>query len=112
MENALLAWIKIQLSKGARLSGDIIKNKARSLAAELGVEEFSASCGWFTRFKERHQIIFRCEQGEKAAADVPAFETWQRDELPNLLQEFRPRDIFNADETGIYYRYVFKVLHV
>ena len=104
MEEALLVWIKVQLTKGGRLSGDLIRSKARRLSEELGVENFLASSGWLSRFKARHQLIFKREQGEKAAADINACETWQRDFLPKLLEEFKPSDIFNADETALYYR--------
>ena len=33
-------------------------------------------------------------------------ETWSSTVLAQLLQEYSPRDIYNADETGIYFRVV------
>jgi hypothetical protein len=30
-------------------------------------------------------------------------EKWESTKLPNLLQKFCPDDIYNADETGLFY---------
>ena len=40
----------------------------------------------------------------KSDADTTAADTWTSTVLPDLLEKYSPCDIYNADETGIYYR--------
>ena len=59
--------------------------------------------GWLCRWKARHGIKFKKCHGEKGDA---AADQWKSDILPDLLREYTPCDIYNADETGIYFRAV------
>ena len=49
-------------------------------------------------------IKFKRAHGEKSSADEAAAENWLMHKLPKLLEEFPETDIFNADETGLFYR--------
>ena len=49
-------------------------------------------------------MVFKKAQGEKRDADTPTSETWLKETLPNILSRYSESDIFNADETGLYYR--------
>ncbi|GFV16660.1 hypothetical protein TNCV_4418471 [Trichonephila clavipes] len=40
------------------LGGSLLKEKAKAIAKELGIE-FSASEGWLTNFKKRNGIVFK-----------------------------------------------------
>ena len=40
---------------------------------------------------------------EKRKTDEPAADQWIADVLPQLIQTYKPEDIYNCDETGIYY---------
>ena len=100
---ALFLWFQQKLSQGARLSGPLIKEKARELSRTQG-REFTPTDGWLSRWKVRNNIIFKKEQGEKADADVGAATTWKEDVLTSITTNFHADDIFNADETGLYYR--------
>jgi len=74
------------------------------LAEELGIENFKASEGWLDNFKERHSIKFRSEQGEAAAVDMEVVENWQQTLLRDALANYSPDDVFNADETGLFWK--------
>ena len=87
-----------------RISGPILKAKEEEFADKLGHPGFVATNGWLSRWKVRHQIKFKHAHGEKSSADVEAAEEWISTVLPQLLQEYEPEDIYNADETGLYYR--------
>ena len=68
----------------------------------MGIENFSASNGWISRFKERHGLVFKKLAGESAAVDTNTTDLWfQR--LPQLLEGYEARDIYNADETGLFF---------
>lgn len=75
-------------------------------ANELGVSEFSASNGWFERFKERHGLSFKKMCGEAAAVDMRPVEEWKNGLLKDVLQRYNPCDVFNLDETGLFFRLV------
>ncbi|XP_006007310.2 tigger transposable element-derived protein 4-like [Latimeria chalumnae] len=80
----------------------MLKQKATQLAAEQG-KEFNPSDGWLSCWKARHNIVQRKEYDEKQDADLPAAAEWKAETLPSILDEFEPCDIFNADETGLFY---------
>ncbi|XP_030047942.1 tigger transposable element-derived protein 4-like [Microcaecilia unicolor] len=44
------------------------------------------------------------QHGERQDADDSGAENWVVSVLPSILNEYAPRDIFNADETGLYWR--------
>ena len=54
-----------------------------------------------TEVESRHSIRQK-QQGEKQDADFNAAEAWTAFVMPKLLEAFKPADIFNADETGLY----------
>ena len=93
-------WFGTATSKGQKLSGSVLKEKAEDLAKKLGHTNFVAKEGWLSRRKAR------CQQahGEKGSADIKSDEEWTSTILPGLLEEYRPNEVYNADETGQYYR--------
>ena len=50
--------------------------------------------------------------GESNSAPTTAIAQWKTDVLPKLLQTYRSRDIFNADETGIFFEAMPHRMHV
>uniref|UniRef100_A0A914XU35 HTH CENPB-type domain-containing protein n=1 Tax=Plectus sambesii TaxID=2011161 RepID=A0A914XU35_9BILA len=77
--------------------------KAKQLADMMAID-FELSIGWLSRWKENENITFHTVQGEKAAAYVPGAEHWIQDILPIALEGYAKRDIYNADETGLFYK--------
>lgn len=62
--------------QNASINRGILIEKANCLAKKLGEEDFRATDGWLTRWKERHGIIYEKLQGEKADADECEAEEW------------------------------------
>ena len=104
IEEALLMWFKAARAENIPISGPIMQEKARSLAKMLGHADFTCSNGWLDRFHTRHNIVFRAIAGEGVAVTEEMTSDWMKKGLPDVLAMFEPRDIFNADETGIFYR--------
>ncbi|GFR87888.1 tigger transposable element-derived protein 4 [Elysia marginata] len=100
---ALAHWMTDKVAQGARLSGHLLKKKATELAASKG-ESFNPSNGWLYRWKQKYGVAFKKEHGEKQAANFAAAQAWRDGELLKILDAFEPRNIFNADETGLYFR--------
>lgn len=97
-------WFAAVTARGVRVSGPILQKKAEEIAQKLGHETFRATTGWFARWKARQGIKFKKAHGEKQDADFNGAEIWKTNELPDLLKEFDPEDIHNADETGLCFR--------
>lgn len=104
VEDALFKWWKMTLERQIPLNGKLLCEKANSIAEKAGHSEFQATDGWFSRWKARNGIVFTKLAGEAAEANVPAAKSFISDVLPELLRTYEPRNILNADETGIYFR--------
>lgn len=70
----------------------------------MGIEDFKASDHWLENFKKRHGIKFRTEQGEAAAVDQEVVATFQQTVLQEALKKYSADDVFNTDETGLFWR--------
>ena len=64
---------------------------------------FGASNGWLQRFQKRHSITFRAVSGESRDVDMSTVNTWKTS-LDALLGDYDPNDIYNCDETGLFFR--------
>lgn len=96
-------WFVKARNKNIPLSGPIIRTKAKEIAESLGYENFGASAGWLEKFRRRHNISFKAISGEAASVD-PADVASFVEKVPHLIRNFEARDIYNADETGLFFR--------
>ncbi|XP_060072127.1 tigger transposable element-derived protein 6-like [Ylistrum balloti] len=105
LENALIKWFAQVRSQNIPLSGEVVKLKAKEFATKLGLSDFESSTGWLDRFKERNNLSFKKVCGESKSVDSQSNQMldWQT-KLKSILQEYQPCDIYNADETGIFFR--------
>ena len=56
IDQALAIWVEQSLNANIDLSGEILKEKGKVFAELLDKNDFKASDGWLTGFKERHNI--------------------------------------------------------
>ena len=61
------------------------------------------SNGWLSTWKGRHGVFSVRLHGEAGGADQQGVARAQR-ELPGIIEKYRPEDVFNIDETGLFYR--------
>lgn len=104
IDSVLYDWYCAARQKKIPVSGPILQEKALEIAKNLGCsEEFKASNGWLHRFKTRHNLCSKILCGE--SADVPAIvaEDWKK-KVAGFCEAYAQRDIFNCDETGLFYR--------
>ena len=86
------------------INGSVIQEKASELAEEFGIEDFRASSGWLTNWKNRNNVSFRKICGEEEFVSEEAIEEWVTKELPEILNRYDLRDILDADEFGLFLR--------
>jgi hypothetical protein len=97
-------WFVRQRSKRIPISGPILQEYALKVAVELGdTSGFRASNGWLDRFKSRYNIQFRIISGEAASVNSETVEDWTS-RLPVILQNYDPHDVYNCDETGLFFK--------
>lgn len=104
VDEAMLKWVKIAREKNLPVSGVIIREKAQEFAKKLGCEDFQASTGWLDKFKRRHGIVQKTVSGESAEVNEDDCETWRETVLKPILHQYTPRNVFNADETGLFFK--------
>lgn len=103
VDDALLHWFKQNSLFGAPINRGILLQKADDFGKAMNID-FKASDGWLTRWKERHGIIFKKLHGEKLDCNNNAAEDWLATTWSSIKERYQPQDIFNSDETGLYYR--------
>lgn len=90
-------------SKNIPVNGPMLQLKARKIADAVGDAEFQASNGWLEKFLKRHNIEFKCISGEGHDVDSSAVQSWKA-HLPEICKNFKPEDIYNCDETGVFFK--------
>jgi Tc5 transposase DNA-binding domain/DDE superfamily endonuclease len=105
IQEAMTLWVSSVSNRGLTLTGDLLKQKALDFAVALGegYENFKASDGWLAKFKKRLGLRQYRIHGESQSAPLEFIPQMRRD-LNELLTAYTPDNIFNADETGLYYR--------
>ncbi|XP_053555977.1 tigger transposable element-derived protein 1-like [Bombina bombina] len=113
MERLLILWIENQTTRHVPVNQAIIQSKALSLFNDLKTKkgeaakdaEFVASRGWFDRFKKRSNLHNIKVQGEAAAADTEAAESYPS-EFAKIIEDggYSMDQIFNVDETGLFWK--------
>ena len=104
VDAGLYQWFIAARAQSIPISGEILKSKAEELNQEIGCEEWTCSSGWLSRWKVRHNIKYRSVCGENAAVDRQVCDDWKEKTLLPILERYDPNDVYNADETGLYWR--------
>ena len=82
----------------------MIQHYARNLAREMNYHDFNPeSGGWFGRFCQRQLVNRRTLHGSGGDVNI-AYEETAIQKLKMDLSAFEARDIYNIDETGLFYR--------
>ena len=104
VEEALDHWFQSTMSlKNITIDGPIIQAQAIKFATMLNCLDFKASSGWLEGFKKRHKISFKTIVGEAGLVDQKIIEDWFKI-LPELIKGYNSDDIFNGDETALFYK--------
>ena len=96
-------WFCQARTKNIPISGPIVQEKAMQFAEELQLSDFKGSNGWLDKWKGHYNIKSFKVSGESASVDVEVVANYQ-ERLPTIIGECDPSNIFNCDETGLYFR--------
>jgi hypothetical protein len=103
IEEALTIWVDKALQTGLVLTDSILETKALDFAFLCNEDKFKASNGWINNFKKRHNLKQYNIHGEANSAPIQDLDE-MREKLRQTLRDYDPNDIFNCDETGLFWK--------
>ena len=103
LDERIYNWFAAARSHNIPVSGPILQEKAKYVSHILNIPNFKASNGWLESFRRRHNISFRTLSGESAGMDFQIVQNWKNN-LCNILHGYQLTDIWNLDETGLFWR--------
>lgn len=100
-------WVTKAMVDGIQVTGEVLRQKWTRFADMVGIpndERLNLSEGWLTAFKKRCGLKEFKRHGEAGSAD-PADVEHERTRVRELIAKYgyRLKDIFNMDETGLFY---------
>lgn len=132
MESALALWINDCRKKSITLDTNVICTKAKKLyetfadsdvlhdsegegdadpgpstsAVHAVSSTFNASKGWFEKFQKRFGLKNVSLHGEVASADTAGAEEYVSNKFKAIIEEggYRPEQVFNMDETALFWK--------
>ena len=103
LESAIQVWFSSARSQNVVITDAILREKAKHFGSDLKIDDFQYSNGWLQRFKMRCGISSQMICGESAGVDQ-AIISRGRQEARMWLKEYSLKDVYNLDETGLFYR--------
>jgi hypothetical protein len=103
LEEALSLWTSTVIENGYALTGDAILAKSRDYAKRLEINDFRGTNGWLSKFKKRYRLRQMVKHGEAGSVPCENYLESEREKLRKELDEYSMDDIYNADETGLYW---------
>lgn len=104
IDKALFQWFKNQRSRGIPISGPLLQAKAEDFARHFKKEGYKCSESWIKRFRQRHNIVLGKISGEARSVPEHVVEDWVKTVWPSLRKDYADENIFNADETGLFFK--------
>jgi hypothetical protein len=103
VEESLKQFISNCNNNGITITQPIIQEKAKEYASKIGFNNFKGSNGFFQRFKERNNVYLQPIHGESSNVPENIIQEW-KSRFSSLANGYEPKDIFNSDELGLFYR--------
>ena len=77
--------------------------KTKEIAIKLGKLNFKGSRGWLDKWKKHFNIKELKICGESGDVEGTTVESW-KERLPEIVQGYQKDDIWNMDETGLFWQ--------
>ncbi|XP_015429685.1 PREDICTED: jerky protein homolog-like [Dufourea novaeangliae] len=106
VNEALTIWFNSERKQNEIIGVTEIKAKAQQFFERFGgMEIFKVSDGWFHGWKKKNGIRLLVNCGEQVSTDTEAAVNF-KNQLLELIEEekLKLNQIFNADETGLYFK--------
>jgi hypothetical protein len=104
LDKALQIWTSQAVAAGLPLTDMILQQKGLEFAKKFNIEnQLKCTNGWIYRFKQRNGLHSVKFSGEANSAPIESLPE-ERLKLRALLAKYNEDDIYNADETGLFFR--------
>ncbi|CAD7089683.1 unnamed protein product [Hermetia illucens] len=103
VDRAVSIWFDQMIASGAIISTNMILEKSKQFAVTLN-KDFNPTTGWLWRWQKRDGISLKKIHGETASADSESANNFINTLFPNLIEGYKSSDIFNADESGLFFK--------
>ncbi|KAG0427315.1 hypothetical protein HPB47_025620 [Ixodes persulcatus] len=97
LEEALFMWFNDMRAQNVPLSGEVVQRKALGYACLLGFDEFKASPGWLSSFKERYGIVGKVSSGESSSVNKQGADEWLSENVPEILGRVIEKLLLNLE---------------
>jgi hypothetical protein len=74
------------------------------MGSNIAKKDLTCSRSWIERFKQRHCITGGKIVGESASVNMNVVDDWLSTIWPDICNNYNSKDIFNADETWLFYK--------
>ena len=101
VEQQTVSFVNEMNDKGAQVTMDTIRQKALTIAVNEG-SNMKASYGWVQKLMRRNNIGVYFKHGDASTVSMVTIDEW-KDKLTAMIEEYEEDNIFNADETGLFY---------
>ena len=103
-------FVNMCTSNKIGVSMPVIQETAISLGKQMNVLNVKSK-GYFQKFCKRNNIELLKVYGEANSVPQEKTEHWFN-ELPKLIKDYEPRNIFNIDELGLFYKLLPKKTYI
>ena len=103
INEALYKWYTIAYSKNIYPGGPELAQKPKQIAKQIGKPDFKGTNGWLGKWKARYNIRQATVSGESGGVQLSTVDSW-KERLPELVESFKKDDVWNMDETGLFWR--------
>ena len=103
INHLMLLWFKMARDKNIPVSGHMLRAKANPFAEELNIENFQASEGWLSKWKQRNGIQQFKACGERGDVSDEAVTEW-KEKIEEICMGYDMKNVFNCDETALFYK--------
>ena len=101
-DSTLYDWYCLARQRLVPVTGPMLQAESLITVRSLGINDFKASNSWLQRFKDRNmkQLVVSGKSGDVNEETVTAW----RERLVTLVHDYSPKDIWNEDKTGCFFR--------
>ena len=105
VDKALMMWYGQVRARRGIINDAMLSEKAAEFRDAFGIspEDLKLSSGWLWKFKSRYGIASHNLHGESGDVDAHGVGV-SHFKLRAVIATYAPEDVFNFDETGLYYR--------
>ena len=103
-------WFKKRETSGIYISGPLLKEEAmniKDLLKNPDLNDFKASEGWLEKWKLSYGIRKKQISGQSLDVSELTVDSWT-ERLRELCKGYHLKDIWNMDESGCFFKALFK----